>query len=82
MRGSVIRAASRVLRLALIVMVVVCTQVGMRIPVAGMLMLACRGMRMLHRTGRIHHPHGGMALQAHRKAHQQDDEWTHPAHMM
>lgn len=40
------------------------------------------GMRMPHLAGRVHRPHGGMALQAHRKAHQQDDEWTHPAHMV
>jgi hypothetical protein len=60
--------------LMVIVTMIVCLRVGVRGHVSAM----C----MLHGAGRIHHPHGGMALQAHRKAHQQDDEWTHPAHMM
>jgi hypothetical protein len=85
MVGGCVRTASGVLQLRRAVMIVsmlLRSHAGMRINLSGMPEHAFRGMRMPHLAGRVHHPHAGMALQAHRKAHQQDDEWTHPAHMV
>jgi hypothetical protein len=84
MIGGSVHTASGLLQLRQTVMVIVAlrSHAGMRIKLTCMPGHAFRGMRMPHLAGRIHHPHAGMTLQAHRKAHQQDDEWTHPAHMV